>query len=157
MCLDKCLRELEHQSRLAREDEAKKRQDAGMAPSRIAEEGAAATGDAEGAEPAAECVMPVGHVLLQHKSMSQFVRLTQDEGSKVGSMYWREHNSFPCGWLRYIPASIVMSIHASSLLSGNVHGVCLHSQCMFSPVWQPSVWKDVVENSSRSEILNCVV
>ena len=97
MCLDKCLRELEHQSRLAREDEAKKRQDAGMAPSRIAEEGAAATGDAEGAEPAAEFVMPVGHVLLLHEPVSEFVRLTQDEGSKVGSMYCRECNSFPCG------------------------------------------------------------
>ena len=54
-----------------------------MAPSRIAEEGAAATGDAEGAEPAAEFVMPVGHVLLLHESVSEFVRLTQDEGSKV--------------------------------------------------------------------------
>ena len=52
VCLDKCLRELEHQSRLAREDEAKTRREAGMAPSRIAEEGAAATGDTEGAESA---------------------------------------------------------------------------------------------------------
>ena len=49
MCLDKCLRELEHQSRLAREDEAKRRREVGMAPSRIAEEGAAATGTTEGA------------------------------------------------------------------------------------------------------------
>lgn len=49
VCLDKCLRELEHQSRLAREDEAKKRREAGLAPSKIAEEGAAATGDSEGA------------------------------------------------------------------------------------------------------------
>lgn len=49
VCLDKCLRELEHQSRLAREDEAKRRREAGMAPSRIAEEGAAATGDTAGA------------------------------------------------------------------------------------------------------------
>ena len=78
MCLDKCLRELEHQSRLARENEAKKRREAGMAPSRIAEEGAAATGDAEGAESAAECVMPVAPVLLHRKSFSDFVRLTKD-------------------------------------------------------------------------------
>ena len=49
VCLDKCLRELEHQSRLAREDEAKKRREAGLAPSKIAEEGAAATGESEGA------------------------------------------------------------------------------------------------------------
>ncbi|KAL3151785.1 hypothetical protein ABBQ38_012757 [Trebouxia sp. C0009 RCD-2024] len=48
VCLDKCLRELEHQSRLAREDEANRRREAGMPPSRIAEEGAAATGDTEG-------------------------------------------------------------------------------------------------------------
>ena len=48
MCLDKCLRELEHQGRLAREDEAKKRREAGQPPSRVAEEGAAATGETEG-------------------------------------------------------------------------------------------------------------
>ena len=48
VCLDKCLRELEHQGRLAREDEAKRRREAGQAPSRVAEEGAAATGETEG-------------------------------------------------------------------------------------------------------------
>lgn len=48
VCLDKCLRELEHQGRLAREDEAKKRREAGQPPSRVAEEGAAATGETEG-------------------------------------------------------------------------------------------------------------
>jgi len=51
VCLDKCLRELEHQGRLAREEEAKKRQESGLAPSRVAEEGAAATGDTEGRAP----------------------------------------------------------------------------------------------------------
>ena len=48
VCLDKCLRELEHQVRLAREEEAKGRREAGLVPSRIAEEGAAATGEIEG-------------------------------------------------------------------------------------------------------------
>ncbi|DBA89645.1 TPA: hypothetical protein ACH3X2_004537 [Trebouxia sp. C0005] len=51
VCLDKCLRELEHQGRLAREDEAKKRREAGQPPSRVAEEGAAATGETEGGSP----------------------------------------------------------------------------------------------------------
>lgn len=52
VCLDKCLRELEHQGRLAREEEAKKRREAGLAPSKIAEEGAEATGDTSEGDPA---------------------------------------------------------------------------------------------------------
>ena len=51
VCLDKCLRELEHQGRLAREEEAKKRREAGLAPSKIAEEGAEATGDTSEGDP----------------------------------------------------------------------------------------------------------
>lgn len=55
VCLDKCLRELEHQGRLAREEEAKKRREAGQAPSRLAEEGAAATGETEGIKTTPVC------------------------------------------------------------------------------------------------------
>ena len=48
VCLDQCLRELELQGRQARQEEARQRYMSGLPPSKVAEEGAAATGEAEG-------------------------------------------------------------------------------------------------------------
>lgn len=49
VCLDECLRKLEAEDKAARKAEAERREEAGMKPSRAAEEGAAAVGpeDAE--------------------------------------------------------------------------------------------------------------
>ena len=44
LCLDECLKQLEGEDRAARKAEAEKRQQAGLRPSRAAEEGAAAVG-----------------------------------------------------------------------------------------------------------------
>ena len=44
LCLDECLKQLEAEDRAARKAEAERRQQAGLQPSRAAEEGAAALG-----------------------------------------------------------------------------------------------------------------
>ena len=52
VCLDECLKKLEAEDKAARKAEAQKRQQAGLKPSRAAEEGAAAVGPeaAEGSD-----------------------------------------------------------------------------------------------------------
>lgn len=48
VCLDRCLKKLEQEGREAKLREARQRRNAGKAPSKLAEEGAAATGETEG-------------------------------------------------------------------------------------------------------------